>query len=343
MRAFALATVVVSLVASPSLALDPRFPVEVDVDSLNVRAGPWGTVIDRAPRGLVLITRGQRDGFVQVDWADRLGWVHASYVRRTTTPAVEVTASSLNVRVGPSTSNAAFGMARAGSAFAKLSTAGDWVRIQFGPRAGWVHGAYLRPIAMNAPRRPAPAPGGRGWQAVHRGLTLDGGQVPRKGLANATLRRALGVAVEPIGDEVAHDGRAFVRGTVSWFGGRSDTGVSATETGAITGENLRALNGGAAGPRDDHRAQHPEDYYYVAMRFDYSPKPRAWWRDARILVVSPTTGRAVVVRPVDWGPHTRTGRLIDLSPQSLRDLGISTDAAALVSFAAPGTPLGPVR
>lgn len=340
-RTFAVATALVHLFASAAVALEPRFPVEIDVDSLNVRTAPWGTVIATAPRSAVLISRGQRDGFVQVDWADRLGWVHASYLRRTTTPAVEVTASVLNVRVGPSTSHGHVGQTRAGAAFAKLGTSGDWVRIQFGPRAAWVHGAYVRPLAMNAPR--TPPPGGQGWKGVHRGVTLDGGQIPRKGLANATLRRALGVAVEPIGDEVAHDGKAFVRGTVSHFGGRGDTGVSATETGAITGENLRGLNGGAAGPRDDHRAQHPEDYYYVAMRFDYSPKPRTWWRDARILVVSPTTGRAVVVRPVDWGPHTRTGRLIDLSPQSLRDLGISTDGVALVSFAAPGTPLGPVR
>ena len=130
---------------------------------------------------------------------------------------------------------------------------------------------------------------------------------------------------------------------MSWFGSPRDTsGVTATETGAITGELLRALNDPLDPSAATLRAR-PEDYYYVAMRFAYSPNGRGFWRDARLLIVSPRTGAKVVVRPVDWGPHTRTGRVLDLSPQSLRDLGLTTDDEALVAFAAPGTPLGPVR
>ena len=49
------------------------------------------------------------------------------------------------------------------------------------------------------------------------------------------------------------------------------------------------------------------------------------------------------MRPVDWGPHTRTARIVDLSPQALRDLGMKTDAQALVAFVHPATPLGPLR
>ncbi|MCO5172300.1 MAG: SH3 domain-containing protein [Planctomycetes bacterium] len=323
--------------------------LEVTASTLNVRDAPWGTVIDRAPRGLRLAAGGERSGFFSVDWGARTGWVHAGHVRRTSDPLVEVTAASLNVREGPSTAQRALGQARSGQRFVSLARSGDWVRVQFGPRAGWVHGAYVRDVAGGAPPpaptppAPTPPPAGGGWRGVHAGLTLDGAQIPRAGLANPTLRRALGVAVEPYGDAVTLDGRAFVRGLVSWFGGRDDTGVTPTETGAITGENLRALNGGAAGPSDADRARRPENYYYVAMRWDYAPKNRTWWRDARLLVVAPDTGKAVVVRPVDWGPHTRTRRVVDLSPQALRDLGLRTDQAALISFAAPGTPLGPVR
>lgn len=320
--------------------------VEVTASTLNVRDAPWGTVIDRAARGLRLAERGARADFISVDWGARTAWVHAGHVRRTTDPLVEVVASSLNVREGPSTAQRALGQARAGQRFATLTRAGDWVRIQFGARAGWVHAGYVRALNGGAPPPAAPAPRppvAGGWRGVHAGVTLDGGQIPRAGLANDTLRRALGVAIEPYGESVTLDGRAFVRGLVSWFGGRDDTGVTPTETGAITGENLRALNGGAAGPSDADRARRPENYYYVAMRWDYAPKNRAWWRDARLLVVAPDTGKAVVVRPVDWGPHTRTRRVVDLSPQALRDLGLRTDQAALISFAAPGTPLGPVR
>ena len=170
---------------------------------------------------------------------------------------------------------------------------------------------------------PPPPPGEAGPYA---GLAQSGSEIPRAGLANGTLRAALGLATEPYGDVVTHEGRSYVRGKVSWFGGPSDTGVSSTETGAITGERLRSLTG-----------------YFVAMRWSYTPNGRTFWRDARILVVNPDTGARVVVRPVDWGPHTSTRRIVDLSPEALAALGLDTDDDALVAFAAPGTPTGPVR
>ncbi|MBX3269624.1 MAG: N-acetylmuramoyl-L-alanine amidase [Sandaracinaceae bacterium] len=186
-----------------------------------------------------------------------------------------------------------------------------------------------------APVEPVPAGG------LHAGLTLRGSEIPRAGLANTTLERALGVAVEPYGTVVTVGGAPWVRGRVSHFGGPSDTGVTATETGAITGERLRELNDPERPSSATLRAR-PEDYYYVAMRWAYSPNGRTFWRDARLLVQNPATGARVVVRPVDWGPHTRTRRIIDLSPQAVRDLGVVTDAEVDVAFAAPGTPLGPV-
>ncbi len=61
------------------------------------------------------------------------------------------------------------------------------------------------------------------------------------------------------------------------------------------------------------------------------------------LMVNPENGKAVVLRPVDWGPNIRTRRIIDVSPQALRDLGMSTDENALVAFVKDDTPLGVVR
>jgi hypothetical protein len=190
-------------------------------------------------------------------------------------------------------------------------------------------------------RCPVDVPAGP-WEAAHDGLGQGGGSIPRAGLANPTLQGALGVAVEPYGTVVAVRGKELVSGTVSHFGGPRDTGVSATETGAISGEVLRRLNN-PLDPDAATLAARPADYYYVAMRFDYTNVGRSFWQGARILVVAPETGRAVVVRPVDWGPNTRTGRIIDLSPQAVKDLGVDTDATVLVAFAAAGTPLGVVQ
>ncbi|NOY93553.1 MAG: hypothetical protein GXP55_20405 [Deltaproteobacteria bacterium] len=181
---------------------------------------------------------------------------------------------------------------------------------------------------------PAPAMGS------YAGLSQGGSEIPRAGLSNSTLRSTLGVSVEPLGEVVMAHGDPWVRGRISWFGSPDDTSLRWSDTGAITGERMRSMNS----PVDASRAtidSRPQDYYYAAMRWDYHPGGRSFWRDARILLENPLTGERVVVRPIDWGPHTRTGRVIDLSPQTLTDLGVRTDDELLISFATPGTPLGP--
>lgn len=189
-------------------------------------------------------------------------------------------------------------------------------------------------------RQPCPPQGDPDQLSTYyAGLSLDGAEIPRAGLSNSTLENTLGVNPEPLGEVVSYQNMDFARGRVSWFGGPSDTGVGPSETGAISGEVLRDLHN----PEDPDAATlqaRPEDYYFVAMRFSYSPQGRSFWQNARFLIVNPDNGAAVVVRAVDWGPHTNTGRILDLSRQSLDDLGLSTDDEALVSFAPPGTPLG---
>jgi hypothetical protein len=182
-----------------------------------------------------------------------------------------------------------------------------------------------------------PAPGGA---AGHAGLTQSGSEIPRAGLANGTLRSTLGIATEPYGTVVTSDGASWVRGKVSWFGGPRDTGVTTTETGAVSGERLRSLNDPVS-PSAATLMSRPADYYFVAMRWNYSPNSTSWWRNARILLRNPATGRTVVARPVDWGPNTSTRRVVDVSPQTMTDLGVTTDADVDIAFAAPGTPLGP--
>jgi hypothetical protein len=176
----------------------------------------------------------------------------------------------------------------------------------------------------------------------YAGITQSGMSIPRQGLTNGTLRSVLGISTEPYGTVTTYGGHSWVSGRVSWFGGPSDTGVGPTDRVAISGEVARSLSTPTS-PTAADLAAHPEQYYYVAMRFDYAPNGKTWWRDARLLVTNPRTGAQVVVRPADWGPNTYTGRIIDCGPQVLADLGMTTDDTALVAFAAAGTPLGPVR
>jgi hypothetical protein len=185
---------------------------------------------------------------------------------------------------------------------------------------------------------PPPAAGGD----PYAGLTQSGAEIPRAGLTNPTLRSTLGLSVEPYGSVVDYHGQSWVSGRVSWFGGPSDTGVGPTETVAISGEVARSLNS-PLHPDAATLAAHPERYYYVAMRFSYSPMSTSFWRTARLVIANPRTGARVVVRPADWGPNTSTGRVMDLSPQAIADLGLTTDDTAVIAFALPGTALGVVH
>ena len=190
----------------------------------------------------------------------------------------------------------------------------------------------------SAPTDPPTDPPATG---VYGGLTQSGSEIPRAGLSNPTLRSTLGISTEPYGDVISWGGDDWVRGRVSWFGGPSDTGVSSTETGAVSGERLRSLNS-PLDPDAATLASRPQDYYFVAMRWSYSPNSTSWWRNARVVVTNPATGVQVVTRPVDWGPNTSTRRIVDVSPQTMSDLGVTTDDEVLVAFAPAGTPLGRV-
>ena len=201
---------------------------------------------------------------------------------------------------------------------------------------------HLRLAQQCAATTPTPVPtAAQGLAAIHDGLSREGMEIPRAGLANTTLQSVFGLGTEPYGNVTSFAGLQWVEGAISEFGGPKDTGVSATETGAISGEVLRKLND-PLNPTAQTLAANPSDYYYIAMRFNYQPAGKAWWKSARIVVANPQTGKAIVVRPVDWGPNYTTKRVGDLSPQALVDLGLTTDDDALFAFAKPGSALGVV-
>src|ERR1043166_5460356 len=145
---------------------------------------------------------------------------------------------------------------------------------------------------------------------------------------------------EPYGSVVTVDGLDWVKGKTSQFGGPNDTGVTSTETGSVSGDRLRSLNSPLNASASTIAAR-PGDFYFLAMRWDYTPG-RTFWKNARIVLKNPDNGKVVVVRPVDWGPNTSTGRIVDISPQAMKDLGTDTDHSLLVAFATSDAPLGVV-
>jgi N-acetylmuramoyl-L-alanine amidase len=127
----------------------------------------------------------------------------------------------------------------------------------------------------------------------------------------------------------------YAVGKCSWFGGPEDTGVDtdeqlawwgSTEAGREAAPELflpyqpRGTTGAA-------RALDPSTSY-IAMRFDYQNQwSKAELASGKVMfwVRAPKTGKRYKARPADWGPHTDTGRVADLSPGLLNALGIETD------------------
>jgi hypothetical protein len=135
--------------------------------------------------------------------------------------------------------------------------------------------------------------------------------------------------------------RQFIaEGTVSWFGGPDDMGVSPSEALAFIYNTEDAphlfLSYQPEGTTGLARRLNPEQPY-VACRWPYNSENKPQWRELLLremaMVYAPRTGKSIKCFPADWGPHEQeTGRAADLSPSALEYLGIETDDEVKVTF-----------
>lgn len=120
----------------------------------------------------------------------------------------------------------------------------------------------------------------------------------------------------------------IIRGTASWFGGPNDQGVASDEGLAfiydVDDKPELFLEAQPEGTTGLARRLDPEAHY-IAMRWDYDEISKADLLNTVCLVRAPLTSRSFWAAPADWGPHENTGRVADLSPGLMDDLGIETD------------------
>lgn len=121
--------------------------LEVTADVLNVRTGVMGTIIGQVTRGQRFVAWGSQSGWYRIDFGGRDGWVSGQWVRRVAYGAEQVTTGVLNVRTGPSTSNAIIAQTAANQVHARLGQSGAWYLVQFDARQGWVHGDYTASVS----------------------------------------------------------------------------------------------------------------------------------------------------------------------------------------------------
>lgn len=123
--------------------------------------------------------------------------------------------------------------------------------------------------------------------------------------------------------------RLLWRGRCSTFGGANDMGVQPAEGLALV-TSLDAFSRALemfVDPGAGSRARNLDPQFpYIACRWDYGHYPREKLLGSVVLVRAVSSGRICYARPVDWGPHERTGRVADLSPGLALCLGVVTDS-----------------
>lgn len=142
----------------------------------------------------------------------------------------------------------------------------------------------------------------------------------------------------------------YASGRISTFGGPGDTGMSPIEGLALfeTSDEMKhylgadwVLSPALAGASGLGRRLNPRKLY-VACRWDYAKTSKKFLKSAVALVEA--NGKTIAMRPVDWGPNIKTGRVADLSPEGAIALGLRTDDECTVTIAGdiPPPPTVPI-
>jgi hypothetical protein len=152
----------------------------------------------------------------------------------------------------------------------------------------------------------------------------------------ADIIAAIGDAIAP--DTAPASFRAI--GKVSWFGGPNDQGVEPDEGLAFLYSTDDApelfLDYQPSGTTGLARRLDPSTSY-LAMRFDYDvfSKEELASGELMFMVRAPKTGKQYAARPADWGPHSDTARVADISPGLMDALGIQTDDEVEITLIPP--------
>ena len=122
----------------------------------------------------------------------------------------------------------------------------------------------------------------------------------------------------------------LITGKLSIFGGISDKGMI-DDTGLALYEPHEAdLRPDLFLPFESNDKSFPtwkrlkEDALYCALRFDHS-LGRKRLQETPVKIVNLITKRFVMAFLVDWGPHEKTNRIIDVSPGVADILEVKTD------------------
>ena len=124
---------------------------------LTIRSGPgtkYQALGSFGKNDIVCIVQdGGKDGWHQILYSGKAAWVYANYVDLSNPTTGTITASVLNVRKGPGTTNSILGTLKKGAKveIIQQNAAQDWHSIIFNGVAGYVHSSYLTVNSVKTP------------------------------------------------------------------------------------------------------------------------------------------------------------------------------------------------
>ncbi len=126
--------------------------VSVTASSLRVRSGPgtkYNTIgyLKKDSEAVVVDTSGT---WYKIEYNGKYGYISSKYTKDVT-KTVEVTASSLNVRSGPSTKYKSIGILKKGKTVTVVADMKDWYKIEYKDGYGYISKKYAREVASEKP------------------------------------------------------------------------------------------------------------------------------------------------------------------------------------------------
>ncbi|GGE67120.1 C40 family peptidase [Priestia taiwanensis] len=163
----------------------------VTASALNVRSGPNTShgVIGKTYKGQTVTVTGQENGWYKINYNGKTGYVSADYLQKAgeqpTQPpkpptsgnvsgAYTVTASSLNVRQGPSISSSKIGTVYNRQQVNVLESENGWYKISYNGKTGYVSSEYLVKSTGTTPEVTPPSDAAKASAMINYAKTLLG-------------------------------------------------------------------------------------------------------------------------------------------------------------------------
>jgi N-acetyl-anhydromuramyl-L-alanine amidase AmpD len=137
--------------STPPVPTGAARAVKATTDALNVRDAAWGALLGQVGAGATFVRTGNASqGFVEVFYAGRRGWLSTSYVTATSGTGAKIATPELNVRTGAGTDQKIVGQVHQGEVYADASSGTtEWRLVWFDSRREWAFRAYTNAVALS--------------------------------------------------------------------------------------------------------------------------------------------------------------------------------------------------